>query len=287
MEVRADHVGQKTQFDRPFRDPVMKAPGAVTQIEEHAALSCVVNLRDHPVVAAEDMIPLTLIAMGHDIARAKQFENTRQGDTLVDMDHDPGVHHLGGFDGPPERFHAVASHLEDPLPDLHADAMLRPHRDNPGRVLGIGVFDVLHFAAHGVQESDTADMDESEHFGPGRFNDVLEKTAQVGPSRAPGVYDGRYPGGQAEGVGLDAEGRGAGVDVGVQVDPARRQVFARYVDGPMDAGFETIGNRGDFAVSDPDVAFFVLLLGRIDDRRPRQHQIESHEILRELAQINP
>ena len=31
----------------------------------------------------------------------------------------------------------------------------------------------------------------------------------------PGVHDGRYPGGQAEGVGLDAESRGAGVHVGV------------------------------------------------------------------------
>ena len=128
----------------------------------------------------------------------------------------------GGFDGPPERFHAVASHLEGSLSDLDAHAVLRPHGNDPGRVFGIGVLDVLHLAAHGIQEPDAADMDEGEHFGPGRFDDVLEKAAQVGPSRAPGVYDGRYAGGQAEGVGLDAEGRGAGVNVGVQVDPAGR-----------------------------------------------------------------
>ena len=119
-------------------------------------------------------------------------------------------------------------------------------------------------------------MHEGEHFGPGRFDDVLEKTTQVGPSRAAGVHDGRYPGGQAEGIGLDAEGRCAGVYVGVEIDPAGRKIFARYVDGRTRAGFEMFGNRGDLAFSDPYVALCILLLGRIDDRRTRQHQVESH-----------
>ena len=113
-----------------------------------------------------------------------------------------------------------------------------------------------HAVGEGV-DAGVRDVQVGEDAHLARLDHVLAEAGEVAGTGAAGVDRGGHAGGAAELLGVDAERGAAPVDVGVQVDQARRDDLARDVaDVGLGVAFELGADLGDLAAGE----------GHVDDR---------------------
>ncbi len=87
-----------------------------------------------------------------------------------------------------------------------------------------------------------------------RFDHMLAETGKIAGASAAGIDKGRHPARAGNGAGVDSKRGSAPVDVGVEVDEARRDDSAGNVAHDRAAvGREVVADGGDAAPCEGDV----------------------------------
>ena len=166
-------------------------------------------------------------------------------------------------------------------PHLDADdevAVGLRHRDGVDRVhqpqlLALADHDPMREA----EDAGVRDVQIGQDAHLARLDHVLAEAREIARAGAAGVDRRGDAGGAAELLGVDAERGAAPIDVGVQVDQARRDDVARHVAHiGSGIGLELASDHGDLAAREGDVRHGIELLRGVDHPAAAQDQIERH-----------
>ena len=166
-------------------------------------------------------------------------------------------------------------------PHLDADDEVAVGLGHLDRVDRIHQPELLALADHDpLREAEDAGMRDvqiGEDADLARLDHVLAEAREIARAGAAGVDRGGDAGGAAELLGVDAERGAAPIDVGVQIDQARRDDVARHVAHVGSRiGLELVSDRGHLAAGKGDIRHGVELLGGVDHPAAAQDQIERH-----------
>ncbi len=109
-----------------------------------------------------------------------------------------------------------------------------------------------------------------------RLDHMFAKSREIAGSGAAGIDAGRHRALPGEHFGVDPEGCPAPIDMGVQIDQARRDDAAGNVAHVGAAGVEPVPDRGDLAAGEGDIRHPVDILGRVDDAAVAEHEFKRH-----------
>ena len=155
----------------------------------------------------------------------------------------------------------------------HGDGVDRIHQPD---LLALADHDPMREA----EDAGVRDMQIGENADLARLDHVLAEAREIARAGAAGVDRRGDAGGAAELLGVDAERGAAPIDVGVQIDQARRDDVTRHVahvGSRID--LELVSDLGHLAGGEGDIRHGVELLGGVNHPAAAQDQIERHSNL--------
>jgi len=178
--------------------------------------------------------------------------------------HDLALRHVGGLAGLLESGDGVRLTRSARRRDaqLDADEEAAVGGDAVGGVLGLDLRHVRQLRRH---EADAGEVDEGEQAHAAGGDDKIAEAAPRAPAAAARVHGGGDADGEERRVRVGAQAHDLVVEVRVDVHQARHDQLAGDVQ--VEAGGvsrQRLGNRGDFALGDGDVALAVDALGRVN-----------------------
>lgn len=260
VHIARDGTGGEVLFERGFGDVPAEGAGAVAYVKADAVGDDFTDFGQDAHVGVHDAAFAGAIGMGDDVAFSEEVENFGEGrKCAADVDHERKADGVGCFAGHAEGLEVMAAGDVFGETDLDAEDDVAIRFDGFDGELGIGEAEVDQLAPGVVGgEGGLADDGDIEKGHDARVDDVDDVLAQAGKcvrAGGTGVDDCGDAFGDAVGIGGNAEGGDAIVDVNVDVDEAGGYEFASRVDDLAGLG---LGNgfrdARDFAAGDCDVA---------------------------------
>ena len=265
LEIGADDVREEALRPGALGDAPGKIEPAEAHVEQHAAVLGLLHHRQNLAVLVEDAALVAVINVSDDVARLRDpvdfIGRFIAGLKLMLADM--------GVERQVEDFREALADLGRPIAIAAERADLDVAQQARMRLLEvepIGDRNVGQRADIGFDEVQTEDAERPNvragiKRGLGLAFEQRQELVERADAGSAGLDIGRHALADADAVGIGKAQ--SSIDVNVNVDPARREVRAREIDG-LDIGRKT-GDRPDLAVLDGDILDAVDALTRVDD----------------------
>ena len=265
LEVGADDVREEALRPGALGHAPGEIEAAEADVEQHAAVLGLLHHRQNLAVLVEDAALVAVIDVGDDVACLRDAVDfvgrliARLKLMLADMGVKRQVEDLRETLADLGRPIAIAAERADL--DVAKQARMRLLEIEP-----IGDRDVGQRADVGFDEVQSEDAERPDvrtgiKRRLGLAFEQRQELVECADAGTAGLDIGRHALADADAVGIGKAQRS--IDVNVNVDPARREIGARQIDG-LDIGRKT-GDRPDLAVLESDILDAVDALARVDD----------------------